>query len=89
MAYDPTLPANGAPIVSAELRDQFAGLNDLINDRVVAADLDGIMAGFCAGNVPTAAVGPLAMTVSNPPTRAQVQAIADRLDLILSYLQRV
>ena len=31
MAYDPTLPANHAPIVSAELRNQFAGLKTLLD----------------------------------------------------------
>jgi hypothetical protein len=31
MPYDPTLPANHSPIVSAELRNQFAGLKELID----------------------------------------------------------
>ena len=31
MAYDPNLPANHAPIVSQELRDQFNGLKALID----------------------------------------------------------
>jgi hypothetical protein len=31
MAYDPNLPANHSPIVSAELRSQFAGLKALID----------------------------------------------------------
>src|SRR6266851_1050204 len=31
MAYDPSLPANNSPIVSAELRNQFAGLKALID----------------------------------------------------------
>jgi hypothetical protein len=35
MAYDPTLPANNSPIVSAELRNQFAGLKDLIDAQAV------------------------------------------------------
>ena len=33
MAYDPTKPATNAPIVSAELRTQFAGLKTLIDAR--------------------------------------------------------
>jgi hypothetical protein len=28
MAFDPSLPQTNAPIVSAELRSQFNGLND-------------------------------------------------------------
>jgi hypothetical protein len=35
-----------------------------------------------------ASLAPLAMTVSDPPTRAQVQAIADRLDAIVAAAQR-
>jgi hypothetical protein len=31
MAYDPTLPANHSPIVSAELRNQLNALKDLID----------------------------------------------------------
>jgi len=31
MAYDPNLPANHAPVVSQELRNQFAGLKALID----------------------------------------------------------
>jgi hypothetical protein len=39
MAYDPNLPANHAPVVSAELRDQFAGLKALIDAQ--QAEIDG------------------------------------------------
>ena len=75
MPYDPTKPANNAPIDSAELRNQFAGLNDLILERVSYADLyDGINAN-AAGSVTS--LGLPNFTVSNPPTQAQVQAIAD------------
>jgi len=40
MAYDPNLPANHAPIVSQELRNQFAGLKALIDaQQATIADL--------------------------------------------------
>jgi TolA-binding protein len=39
MAYDPNLPANHAPVVSQELRDQFAGLKALIDAQ--QAQIDG------------------------------------------------
>ena len=32
MPFNPSLPANNAPISSAELREQFSGLNDLISE---------------------------------------------------------
>ena len=42
MPYDPTKPANNAPVSSSELRNQFAGLNDLIDAR--APRVDGVNA---------------------------------------------
>jgi hypothetical protein len=38
MAYDPNLPANHAPVVSAELRSQFAGLKALIDAQQTRLD---------------------------------------------------
>jgi hypothetical protein len=38
MAYDPTLPANNSPIVSAELRNQLAGLKELIDAQQATID---------------------------------------------------
>ena len=38
MAYDPNLPANHAPIVSQELRDQFNGLKALIDAQQATID---------------------------------------------------
>ena len=75
MSYDPSKPANGAPIVSAELRSQFAGLNDLIQERVNYADLyDGINANSSG---PVTSLPPPNFIISNPPTQAEVQALAD------------
>jgi hypothetical protein len=36
-----------------------------------------------------AGVGALALTVSNPPTQAQVQAIANKIDEMLVQLKRL
>lgn len=86
MAFDSTKPANNSPIVAAELRTQFSGLNDLIQDRVVYADLyDGINAN-AAG--PVTGVALLSMSVSNPPTQAQMQAVANKIDEMLTALKR-
>jgi hypothetical protein len=35
MAFDPTLPVNGSPILAAELRSQFTGLKDLVDAGAV------------------------------------------------------
>ena len=67
---DPSLPANNAPIVSGELRDQF----------------EAIANGFDTLFTRLTTVTPLGLTVSNPPTQAQVQAIADKLDELINAL---
>ena len=67
---DPTLPADNAPIVSGELRGQFQAIEDSFAD---------IRARFLT-------LTPLGLTVSNPPTQADVQAIADKLDELINTL---
>jgi hypothetical protein len=67
---DPTLPVDNSEIVAGELRGQF---------QAIASSLDGI-------NGKLIAVAPLGLTVSDPPTRADVQAIADKLDELINTL---
>ena len=67
---DPSLPADNSPLVSGEMRGQFQAIQDLF---------DGINGKFFA-------VAPLGVTVSNPPTQAQVQAIANKLDELIGIL---
>ena len=86
MAYDPTKPVNGAPIVSAELRNQFAGLKDLLDAPPTVADVEATVQSETAGNC--SAVNDLILTVSNPPTQAEVQQIADKLLELLVALKR-
>ena len=85
MAYDPNLPANHAPIVPAELRDQSNGLNDLITDLLTGADVDYSIRAQAARNVD--AFTPLTLTISNPPTQAQVQAVVTKLNELITALQ--
>ncbi len=70
MPFDPDIPRTNSPIVSAELRDQFQAIQDNID--AVREQLNQVQ--------------PLGLTVSDPPSRAQVQAIADKLDELLNYL---
>jgi len=65
--YDPTLPADGSPIVAGELRAQFEGVHYPL---ALVAEIEH-----------------LNLTVSDPPTQAQVQAIADKLDQVIFALQ--
>jgi hypothetical protein len=68
---DPSLPADHSPLSSGEMRGQF---------QAIASSLDDIRGRLIA-------VTPLGLTVSNPPTQAQVQAIADKLDELITGLQ--
>ena len=100
MPFDTTLPVEDTELDAAQMRDQFNGLNDLItglsvqsdnlanqiNDLPHFIDLDEQITAKAAG--PCEQVNPLAMTVSNPPTQAQVQAIANKLDELLARLKR-
>ena len=67
---DPSLPADHAPIVSGELRGQFQAIENSF------ADIRGRFLSLT----------PPGLTVSNPPTQADVQAIADKLDELINTL---
>jgi len=86
MPFNPALPADHTKLSSAEMRGQLNGLKELIDalptSDAMWAELDAQAAGACK-NVPE-----LNLTVSDPPTQAEVQAIADRLDLLLFNLKR-
>ena len=87
MAFDPNLPANHAPIIAVELRDQFNALDAKIGECATQAGLtDAINAG-AAGNCD--GVAELNLTVSNPPTQAQMQALADKQDELIRALKRM
>jgi hypothetical protein len=86
MPYDPTLPATGAPIVSAELRNQFAGLKDLIDDKASSADVSAAITSETPKNID--GMDTLSLIISNPPTQGEVQQIADKIAELISALQR-
>ena len=67
---DPSLPADNSPLVSGEMRGQF---------QVIQNSFDDIRARLIA-------LTPLGLTVSNPPTQTDVQAIADKLDELINTL---
>lgn len=85
MAYDPTKPADNSPISSAELRTQLTGLKTLIDDRPTVADVNSSIIGLSANIVE--GFPNLNLTISNPPTQAQVQAILDHLNDLSNNLQ--
>ena len=67
---EPSLPADNALISSGELRGQFQAIEDSF------ADIRGRFL----------TLTPLGLTVSNPPTQADVQALADKLDELINTL---
>jgi hypothetical protein len=68
---DHTVPADNAPIVSGELRGQLLAIQN---------NFDDIRARLIA-------LTPLGLVVSNPPTQADVQALADKLDELNNTLK--
>jgi hypothetical protein len=68
---DPSLPADHSPLSSGEMRGQFQAISGMFDD--LRAKLLSLT--------------PLGLTVSNPPTQADVQAIADKLDEVITALQ--
>ena len=84
MAFDPNLPANHAPIIAVELRDQFNALDAKIGECATQVSLnDAIIIGSAAN---FDGVAELRLTVSNPPTQAQVQAILAKLNELIGGL---
>ena len=70
MAFDPTLPANNSLISSAELRNQFNGLQEqivLMQDEVDDTPRN------------TNDVAQLSLSISNPPTEAEVEGSRDKM----------
>ena len=67
---DPSLPADNAEIVAGELRGQFLAIAGMLDD------IRGRLVSLT----------PLGLTVSNPPTQAEVQAIADKRDELINTL---
>lgn len=69
---NPNIPAAHSPIASAELRAQFNDLQNQVTE--------------CARN--PADVLPLELPVSNPPTKAEVEAVRDKVNELITTLYR-
>jgi len=68
--FDPNLPADNSLISSGELRGQFQALS---------VEIGGIRGKLIS-------LTPLGLSVSDPPTQAEVQALADKLDEVINTL---
>jgi hypothetical protein len=77
LSFDPTLPVDGSLISAVELRNQLNSLDAEISDANNNAEGRAFK---------PSTVALLGLTVSNPPTQAQVQATADKLDELITRL---
>ena len=96
MPFDPTKPVNNSPVVAAELRDQLNALKALIDAQgAQIADLQSALNGKTSPDDVTQLIQTLAahncanmpyqgITLSNPPTRDELQSIADTLDVTVT-----
>lgn len=82
MAYDPLAPTNNSLISSSQLRDQFNGLKLIIDANVVDAAV------AIQGTAMNPSVDSLSQSISNPPTQAQVQAIQNKINELISAISR-
>jgi len=100
MAYDPNLPANNSPIVSAELRAQFAGLKALIDGLDAAlltqqTNIAGLQSQVAALQTQIQSGGAksiqgftgLADEISDPPQKIEVEDIQAKLNDLIAALQ--
>ena len=80
MPYDPSKPANSAPLSSAEMRDQLNGLNQNISAAVNAA-----IAGTSNNSN---GVATLSQAASGGYDPGQMQAVLDKIDELINALRR-
>lgn len=86
MPYDPTKPANGSPLSSAEMRNQLTSLKTEIDAKATPTDLNNAINGTSNNSN---AVGDLSgFVASDPPLQSEVQTIADKLNELINALRR-
>ena len=95
MPFDPTKPTEGAPLDAAVIRAQLIALNDAIAAGVPGPQgpqgevSNATLAAQIAGTAQNPNVGTFNITLSDPPTRAEVQAILDFMNALVNSLTRV
>ena len=87
MAYDPNLPQENTLADAAQMRAQLQGLKALTDELPMTLAFQDRVFELSSG--PCVDVNPLELTVSDPPTQAEVQAIASKIDELLFQLKRL
>ncbi len=86
MAFNPNLPADHSPIVAAELRAQLNALKALVDAKPSMDDVNAAINANSAANSDN--VFYLQLAPSDPPTQSDVQAIIDRMNELITALNR-
>jgi hypothetical protein len=81
MPYDSSLPADHAPIVAAELRNQFNGLNDLIEAQ------EARIAALEARLAAIANVAPMNLPFHDPVAQSDMGPVMDKFNELLTAAQ--
>jgi hypothetical protein len=84
MPFDPSFPPTNAPLISAQFRDQFNGLQNNIQAK---AGEDDCVARFNARAPKPTAVDGLGMVANPSYDPAQLQQLADKVDELLAVLK--
>jgi len=85
MPFDPSKPANNAPLSSAEMRDQLTSLNDIIQQRVSFNDLNNAISGTSNNSN---GVGTLGQNADGSYNQNQMQDVINKLDELINALRR-
>jgi hypothetical protein len=75
---------------SAELRNQFTGLKTFVDACPTTADMQNYVFNYVQSNAASNIAGLTdlsGLTISDPPTQAEVQAMVDKLDELIGLLQ--
>ena len=96
MPFDPTKPADHAPLSSAEMRGQLTSLNTEIQQRATYMELSNALAGV-ATNLTNAiagtsansnAVATLGIGADSTYNQSQIQDVINKLDELITALRR-
>jgi hypothetical protein len=89
MPFDPTKPANNAPLSSAEMRSQLTSLNADIQQRATISDLNNAIVNTLAQTSNNSnGVGTLSQSADSSYQQWQMQMLFDKLDELINALRR-
>ena len=86
MPFDINWPPDHAELDGAPFRNQFNGLKDMVDAVPTSPEMASVIADNSASNVN--GVMPLNLTISDPPTRAEVQAVVDKMNELITSAWR-